>query len=115
MIRTSEQDRLLVSANPAKWFQGHNQFGSDDLLGLVATSREGATSLVEGNRSTSWVAEPRSASWCGLRCLTVGWSGSERWIDLHMARYHGRSTATFVDQKDRGMATGIIRSEAPHA
>lgn len=26
---------ILVSGNPAKWFQGHNIFGSDDLPGLV--------------------------------------------------------------------------------
>jgi II/X family phage/plasmid replication protein len=26
---------ILVSGNPAKWFQGHNVFGSDDLPGLV--------------------------------------------------------------------------------
>jgi II/X family phage/plasmid replication protein len=29
------QPAILVSGNPAKWFQGHNIFGSDDLPGLV--------------------------------------------------------------------------------
>ncbi len=29
------QPALWVSGNPAKWFQGHNLFGSDDLPGLV--------------------------------------------------------------------------------
>ena len=26
---------IFISGNPAKWFQGHNIFGSDDLHGLV--------------------------------------------------------------------------------
>jgi II/X family phage/plasmid replication protein len=29
------QPAIWVSGNPAKWFQGHNIFGSDDLAGLV--------------------------------------------------------------------------------
>jgi II/X family phage/plasmid replication protein len=34
---TDEEGRsaIWVSGNPAKWFQGHNIFGSDDLPGLV--------------------------------------------------------------------------------
>jgi II/X family phage/plasmid replication protein len=46
MLRTVEQNRLLISGNPARWLQGHNLFGSNDLLGLVATSMEQATILL---------------------------------------------------------------------
>lgn len=34
-IDTSEGQCIWVSGNPAKWFQGHNIFGSDDLHGLA--------------------------------------------------------------------------------
>jgi II/X family phage/plasmid replication protein len=39
-VQTRAPDVLWVSGNPAKWLQGHNVFGSDDLRGLVdATMR----------------------------------------------------------------------------
>ena len=48
MVRTaSDPGYLLVSGNPAKWLQGHNLFGTDDLLGLVLATLNRATQLLE--------------------------------------------------------------------
>ncbi|WP_408021561.1 phage/plasmid replication protein, II/X family [Solemya pervernicosa gill symbiont] len=33
-LKTHDKDLLLVEGNPAKFLQGHNIFGSDDLIGL---------------------------------------------------------------------------------
>ena len=44
MVRTAaDPGYLLVSGNPAKWLQGHNLFGSDDLVGLVLSALDRAT------------------------------------------------------------------------
>lgn len=37
-VHTPDQQTLLMSGNPAKFLQGHNAFGSDDLLGLYLES-----------------------------------------------------------------------------
>lgn len=34
-VKTHSPHYLSVSGNPAKWLQGHNLFGSDDLLGIM--------------------------------------------------------------------------------
>lgn len=34
-IKSLDPYHLLLDGNPAKWLQGHNIFGSDDLIGLV--------------------------------------------------------------------------------
>ena len=36
-VQTKRPGELWISGNPAKWLQGHNLFGSDDLVGLVYT------------------------------------------------------------------------------
>lgn len=35
MIRSVSESTLEISGNPAKWLQGHNLFGTDDLVSLV--------------------------------------------------------------------------------
>ena len=37
-VQTRGPDLLWVSGNPAKWLQGHNVFGSDDLRGLMSAT-----------------------------------------------------------------------------
>lgn len=54
------QPAVFVSGNPAKWFQGHNVFGSDDLPGLVLEMlhricRQFGVVPSEGNRA-DWEA-----------------------------------------------------------
>jgi II/X family phage/plasmid replication protein len=34
-IKSISDTEILLDGNPAKWLQGHNMFGSDDLIGLV--------------------------------------------------------------------------------
>lgn len=34
-IKSLDPETILIDGNPAKWLQGHNIFGSDDLIGLV--------------------------------------------------------------------------------
>ncbi len=34
-IKSLDNKHLFIDGNPAKWLQGHNIFGSDDLIGLV--------------------------------------------------------------------------------
>lgn len=34
-IKSIDNTQILLDGNPAKWLQGHNMFGSDDLIGLV--------------------------------------------------------------------------------
>lgn len=52
MVRTEGLDDrgwgslLLVHGNPSKWIQGHNLFGSSDLVGLVAAVMERLVSLL---------------------------------------------------------------------
>lgn len=40
LVQTLEPWLLRLSGNPAKWLQGHNLFGSGDLIGLVAATME---------------------------------------------------------------------------
>ena len=53
MLRTANEDRLLVSGKPAKWLQGHNLFESDDLVGLAAADLTRATRLLGMTPSSS--------------------------------------------------------------
>lgn len=34
-IKSLDPTRIILDGNPAKWLQGHNMFGSDNLIGLV--------------------------------------------------------------------------------
>jgi len=34
-IKSISDTEILLDGNPAKWLQGHNMFGTDDLIGLV--------------------------------------------------------------------------------
>lgn len=34
-IKSLDPQTIMIDGNPAKWLQGHNMFGSDDLIGLV--------------------------------------------------------------------------------
>ena len=34
-IKSLAPNHIFLDGNPAKWLQGHNIFGSDDLIGLV--------------------------------------------------------------------------------
>lgn len=45
--------RLRVDGNPAKWFQGHNIFGSNDLIGLVYSLMERLTEIIPLSPSTN--------------------------------------------------------------
>ena len=35
-VKSCSSTHIFLDGNPAKWLQGHNLFGSDDLIGLVA-------------------------------------------------------------------------------
>lgn len=45
-VRSVERGRIEVSGNPAKFLQGHNLFGSDDLAGLLLDAVEVVTDAV---------------------------------------------------------------------
>jgi II/X family phage/plasmid replication protein len=49
MLRTTDANRLLISGNFLKWLQGHNLFGTDDLLALVATGLHRVARLLDLN------------------------------------------------------------------
>jgi II/X family phage/plasmid replication protein len=34
-IKSIDNTHILLDGNPVKWLQGHNMFGTDDLIGLV--------------------------------------------------------------------------------
>jgi II/X family phage/plasmid replication protein len=34
-IKSLDNTQILLDGNPAKWLQGHNMFGSDDIIGLI--------------------------------------------------------------------------------
>lgn len=34
-IKSLDPETIMIDGNPAKWLQGHNMFGTDDLIGLV--------------------------------------------------------------------------------
>ena len=35
LVKSLDDGQLLIDGNLAKWLQGHNMFGSDDIIGLV--------------------------------------------------------------------------------
>jgi II/X family phage/plasmid replication protein len=46
-LRTPETGKLVVSGNPSKFLQGHNLFGSDDLVSLVVAATLKALRLIQ--------------------------------------------------------------------
>lgn len=46
-VRSVELGMVEVSGNPAKWFQGHNLFGTDDVPGLFLATMERVASMVD--------------------------------------------------------------------
>ena len=48
-VKSLDPKTILIDGNPAKWLQGHNVFGSDDLIGLVNSVMLRLTELLSLN------------------------------------------------------------------
>ena len=59
MVRTLPDNQIEFSGCPAKWFQGHNIFGSDDIRGLVPEVLSGVLQSLGVTPSPSDLAQ-----WC---------------------------------------------------
>lgn len=46
-IKSISDNKILLDGNPAKWLQGHNMFGSDNLIGLVESVMYKLTSILD--------------------------------------------------------------------
>lgn len=46
-VKSLDEKTLYLDGNPAKWLQGHNLFGSDDLIGLVQAIMNRLTPLLK--------------------------------------------------------------------
>lgn len=46
-VKSLDNQTILIDGNPAKWLQGHNMFGTDDLIGLVSAVMERLTPLLK--------------------------------------------------------------------
>ena len=60
---TGEGASLRIHGNPVKWFQGHNLFGSDDLVGLVAELMHALTPLLELTPTSDDIAMWWAGNW----------------------------------------------------
>ncbi|MFV1921303.1 MAG: phage/plasmid replication protein, II/X family [Methylotenera sp.] len=52
-IKSISDTEILLDGNPAKWLQGHNMFGSDNLIGLIETVMHRLVSIIDLSPSES--------------------------------------------------------------
>lgn len=102
-VQTRAQGLLWISGNPAKWMQGHNLFGSDDLRGLVEATMVRIVQLLKLTPQVSDFAAWRTGAYELLRVdCTAMWTLPKRhdvraWlraVETQAKSRHGRAIST---------------------
>lgn len=101
-VQTKARGLLWISGNPAKWLQGHNLFGSNDLRGLIEATMLRLAEVLELTPELSDFKAWRAGSYELMRVdCTAMWSLPERpdvraWlraVEAQAKSRHGRAMA----------------------
>lgn len=99
-VKSESPHHLWVSGNPAKWLQGHNLFGTDDLIGLMVVTLSRMVTLLGLTPSMSDYAAWRNGSYRLTRIdCTAMWNLPSRadvraWlraVEFQSKSRHGRA------------------------
>lgn len=95
VLPTGDTWLISISGNPVKWFQGHNIFGSDDLVNLVYETILRLSELLESPQPESMLASIRSGCFTLSRIDINGMYSLGRRSDvynwLHFAELNART------------------------